>query len=148
MAMWEVPLDLSPSSKKLNSYNSTKDSLHNTQTCLWYLHDETCEGGRIGVNREGGEGEVQRWGLWSQGEGRIGTAGALCGPEHFYLSDQYIIQLNPAVRSQDVGQRPNAEVWQWWSNGPHCQAENKTTTRNLVAFPHCCRAFSSASSQR
>lgn len=50
----EGPLDLSPWSYKLNSCNSTKDSLCNIQTYLRYLCIETSESGQIWANRGGG----------------------------------------------------------------------------------------------
>lgn len=68
-----VFLEISPrNDNKSNSYNSTKDTLHNTQAQLRDPHINTSESGK--TREEGRGGEMQRHGpqdrvqssLWSQ----------------------------------------------------------------------------------
>lgn len=57
MAEWGKLLGFSPwNYNKLDNSNCKKDSLLNTQICLWDPHFETSEGGCIGTNRAGRTG--------------------------------------------------------------------------------------------
>lgn len=107
---------------------------------------ETAEGGRIRVNREGGQGRRAEMGatdaswssLWSWERGGFRLQCTLCGPEHSCLSG-HIIWLNPVIGAETSGQRPNTEVQQLWSNNTPCQAE-KAKPQSLAASPHPPRA--------
>lgn len=56
MAAWGVLLEMSPGIyNKLNNYNSTKDSLHDTRAHLRELQIESSKGGQIGQVEEGRE---------------------------------------------------------------------------------------------
>lgn len=129
----------SPWSYKLNSYNSTKDSLCNTQRHLRDPCMETSAGGRIWANNGRGKGEVyvghgmQLVALCSPRRGDGGDCRCtLCGPEHCFLRDQHIIRGNPVIGAELSGQRQNTEAQQLWFNSPHCQAEKWS----LGAFSH------------
>lgn len=62
---------------KLNSYNSTKDSLLSTQTILRDLRIKTSESGWIRENKGGGKGEEQRQVLRVQPGAHGGSPGAI-----------------------------------------------------------------------
>lgn len=63
--------------------------------------------------RDGGPGYSPEFSLLL-GKGKIQTASALCDPEHFYLSDQHIIQLNPGIRAETWC---NDQIQKWDSCG-------------------------------
>lgn len=77
-----VFLEISPrNDNKSNSYNSTKDTLHNTQAQLRDPHINTSESGKTREEGRGGNAETWATGQSPEltvvsGEGRIQAAGA------------------------------------------------------------------------
>lgn len=123
------PPGFSPWSYKLDSYNSTKDFLLNTQTHLGDPCIETSEGGQIGRNRAGGNGEGQRLVSKTQPGGIEST-------------------FLPGWSAHTVAKPSNGQIWKikgwqlWSSNSNHQKTRPQMHTANA---PHPPRAHSSSS---
>lgn len=157
MAVWGVPLELSPWSYKLNIYSSIKYSLHTTQTCLRDTYIKTSQGRQIGRGEgrreersaETGVMHAAHSSLCSWERGGLKLQLHSLWPWAILQSNQHIILLNPTDRGRDTGAKTeHRAVTTMWSNSQPLLAGSKHShgvwslppTLTELAFPtlsHC-----------
>ena len=142
MMAWEMPLSLTPwNFNNLNSYNSTKDFLFNTQAHLRDPHIEASKGGQVGTNRTGEKGEKLRLamepGAQKQGSVQRGEE-AGCGWHFLHLGGAETLGGH-SCRSEQC------ELWLSWKTlartqhgvWPQLLGSGQSRKRNK-AMEHCC----------
>lgn len=143
MVAWEVLLEIYPGSyNKLNSYNSTKDNLSNTQAHLREPSIDSSPGGQIRWAGEEGRRKCRDVSLGSRSslqsqereEFRL-HAHSLCSQS--CLRDEHITQLNPVFGAVTSEQRPNTEGWELWfkPSQPYIKQKKEDMKPGRLALP-------------
>lgn len=138
MVAWEVLLEIYPESyNKLNSYNSTKDNLSNTQAHLRDPSINSSPGGQI--RRAGEEGrrkcrDVSSLQSHEREEFRL-HAHSLCSQS--CLRDEHITRLNPVFGAVTSEHRPNIERWELWfkPSQPYIKQKKEDVKPGRLALP-------------